>query len=97
MLSEKFYGVPAEKILGNATGDVAEDFYYRFKVWIYFILFYFLFFVNLIRKWDMYTFLFQEDIALMKEIGLDSFRFSISWSRVLPGKDHSWFFLYHFM
>uniref|UniRef100_A0A7N2R293 Uncharacterized protein n=1 Tax=Quercus lobata TaxID=97700 RepID=A0A7N2R293_QUELO len=26
----------------------------------------------------------QEDIALMKEIGLDSFRFSISWSRVLP-------------
>ncbi|KAL4601263.1 hypothetical protein ACB092_11G259100 [Castanea dentata] len=26
----------------------------------------------------------KEDIALMKEIGLDSFRFSISWSRVLP-------------
>ncbi|KAK7812519.1 beta-glucosidase 17, partial [Quercus suber] len=27
---------------------------------------------------------FKEDIALMKEIDLDSFRFSISWSRVLP-------------
>jgi hypothetical protein len=32
MLSDKFDGVPVEKILGNATGDVAEDFYYRFKV-----------------------------------------------------------------
>ncbi|KAL5762793.1 hypothetical protein ACOSP7_019057 [Xanthoceras sorbifolium] len=27
---------------------------------------------------------YKEDIALMKEIGLDSFRFSISWSRILP-------------
>ncbi|CAI0427981.1 unnamed protein product [Linum tenue] len=26
----------------------------------------------------------QEDIKLMKKIGLDSFRFSISWSRILP-------------
>ncbi|OMP10181.1 Glycoside hydrolase, family 1 [Corchorus olitorius] len=26
----------------------------------------------------------QEDIVLMKKIGLDSFRFSISWTRVLP-------------
>ncbi|XP_059455129.1 beta-glucosidase 17-like isoform X2 [Corylus avellana] len=53
---DTFTRMHPEKILGNATGDVAEDFYYRFK----------------------------EDIALMKEIGLDSFRFSISWSRVLP-------------
>ncbi|KAB1212714.1 Beta-glucosidase 17 [Morella rubra] len=45
-----------EKILDHSTGDVADDFYNRFK----------------------------EDIAVMKEIGLDSFRFSISWSRVLP-------------
>ena len=29
---------------------------------------------------------FQEDIALMKEIGLDFFRFSISWPRILPSK-----------
>lgn len=27
---------------------------------------------------------FKEDVALMKEIGLKSYRFSISWSRVLP-------------
>ncbi|SFL69781.1 GH1 family beta-glucosidase [Halanaerobium salsuginis] len=27
---------------------------------------------------------YQEDIALMKEIGLDTYRFSISWPRVLP-------------
>ncbi|KAF3958393.1 hypothetical protein CMV_016706 [Castanea mollissima] len=27
---------------------------------------------------------FEEDIALMKEIGLDFFRFSISWPRILP-------------
>ncbi|KAF2286324.1 hypothetical protein GH714_014134 [Hevea brasiliensis] len=27
---------------------------------------------------------YKEDIALMKQLGLDSFRFSISWSRVLP-------------
>ncbi|KDP43416.1 hypothetical protein JCGZ_16703 [Jatropha curcas] len=28
---------------------------------------------------------FEEDIPLMKEIGLDSYRFSISWPRILPG------------
>ncbi|CAI0385866.1 unnamed protein product [Linum tenue] len=45
-----------EKILDHTTGDVAEEFYYRYK----------------------------EDVKLMKEIGLDAFRFSIAWSRVLP-------------
>lgn len=28
----------------------------------------------------------QEDVILMKKVGLDSFRFSISWSRLLPSK-----------
>ncbi|KAK4414872.1 Oleuropein beta-glucosidase [Sesamum alatum] len=28
---------------------------------------------------------FKEDVALMKKLGIDSYRFSISWSRVLPG------------
>lgn len=28
----------------------------------------------------------QEDIQRMKEMGIDSYRFSISWSRILPGK-----------
>ena len=27
----------------------------------------------------------SEDVALMKELGLKSYRFSTSWSRVLPG------------
>jgi len=27
---------------------------------------------------------FPEDIALMRELGLDSFRFSIAWPRVMP-------------
>ncbi|CAA2958262.1 beta-glucosidase-like isoform X2 [Olea europaea subsp. europaea] len=27
---------------------------------------------------------YQEDVALMKEVGLNSYRFSISWSRILP-------------
>uniref|UniRef100_A0A7N0SX14 Beta-glucosidase n=1 Tax=Kalanchoe fedtschenkoi TaxID=63787 RepID=A0A7N0SX14_KALFE len=44
------------KIADASTGDVADDFYHRYK----------------------------EDIHLMKKIGLDSFRFSIAWSRVLP-------------
>ena len=26
----------------------------------------------------------REDVALMKEMGLNAYRFSISWSRVLP-------------
>ncbi|XVE64323.1 hypothetical protein DITRI_Ditri07aG0092300 [Diplodiscus trichospermus] len=45
-----------ERIVDHSTGDVAVDFYHRYK----------------------------DDIKLMKKIGLDSFRFSISWSRILP-------------
>ncbi|KAL5760546.1 hypothetical protein ACOSQ2_019384 [Xanthoceras sorbifolium] len=33
---------------------------------------------------DNFYHYYKEDIALMKEIGLDSFRFSLSWSRILP-------------
>ncbi|GAB4828129.1 hypothetical protein Ancab_035044 [Ancistrocladus abbreviatus] len=45
-----------EKITDHSTGDVADDFYHRFK----------------------------EDVKLMKEVGLESFRFSIAWPRILP-------------
>ena len=31
-------------------------------------------------------FVLQEDVKLMEEIGLDAYRFSISWSRLLPSK-----------
>ncbi|CAI9776933.1 unnamed protein product [Fraxinus pennsylvanica] len=29
--------------------------------------------------------MFREDVALMKKLGLNSYRFSIAWSRILPG------------
>ncbi|KAF3450132.1 hypothetical protein FNV43_RR06212 [Rhamnella rubrinervis] len=45
-----------ERIKDGSNGNVAADFYHRYK----------------------------EDIHLMKKVGLDSFRFSISWSRVIP-------------
>ncbi|KAK3204356.1 hypothetical protein Dsin_018402 [Dipteronia sinensis] len=45
-----------EKIWDRSSGEVADDFYHRYK----------------------------DDIKIMKRIGLDSFRFSISWSRLLP-------------
>ncbi|CAI9760925.1 unnamed protein product [Fraxinus pennsylvanica] len=28
---------------------------------------------------------FKEDVALMKKVGMDSYRFSIAWARILPG------------
>ncbi|KAH7862144.1 hypothetical protein Vadar_000720 [Vaccinium darrowii] len=44
------------KFANRSNGDVAIDFYHRYK----------------------------EDVQLMKFMGMDAFRFSISWSRVLP-------------
>ncbi|XP_010908033.3 beta-glucosidase 12 [Elaeis guineensis] len=45
-----------EKIKDRSNGDVAIDFYHRYK----------------------------GDIGIMKDIGLDAFRMSISWPRILP-------------
>ena len=44
------------KVHNGDTGDVADDFYHRYK----------------------------QDIALMKDLGLKTFRFSVSWTRVFP-------------
>lgn len=44
------------KIDGGDTGDVADDFYHRYR----------------------------EDIRLMKELGLKTFRFSVAWPRIFP-------------
>ncbi|XAR63410.1 Beta-primeverosidase [Bertholletia excelsa] len=52
---DTFTHIPG-KIANGSNGDVAVDFYHRYK----------------------------EDIKLMKFIGMDAFRLSISWSRVLP-------------
>jgi beta-glucosidase len=32
--------------------------------------------------WGLY---FQEDVQLMADMGMDAYRFSIAWSRILPG------------
>ncbi|KAK6933709.1 Glycoside hydrolase family 1 [Dillenia turbinata] len=45
-----------EMIVDGSNGDVANDFYHKYK----------------------------GDVGIMKEMGTDAFRFSISWSRVLP-------------
>ncbi|KAH0661706.1 hypothetical protein KY284_029016 [Solanum tuberosum] len=45
-----------EKIADRSTGNVAVDFYHRYK----------------------------SDIGLLKEVGMQAFRLSISWSRILP-------------
>ncbi|XP_059649069.1 beta-glucosidase 12-like isoform X1 [Cornus florida] len=53
---DKFVHTYPDKITDRSNGDVADDFYYRYK----------------------------EDVQLMKFMGLDAFRFSICWPRVLP-------------
>ncbi|KAL9420925.1 hypothetical protein AB3S75_038486 [Citrus x aurantiifolia] len=45
-----------DRIKNRDNGDIAVDFYHRYK----------------------------EDVKIMKEMNLDAFRFSISWSRLLP-------------
>ena len=52
---DRFCATPG-KVRGGDDGDVACDFYHRFR----------------------------DDVALMRELGLDAFRFSIAWPRVLP-------------
>ena len=52
---DRFSATPG-KVRNGDTGDVACDFYHRYR----------------------------DDIALMRELGLDAFRFSIAWPRVLP-------------
>jgi beta-glucosidase len=52
---DRFCATPG-KVRGSDTGDVACDFYHRYR----------------------------DDVKLMKELGLDAFRFSIAWPRVLP-------------
>ncbi|KAL0311826.1 UNVERIFIED_CONTAM: Raucaffricine-O-beta-D-glucosidase [Sesamum radiatum] len=43
---------------------------------------------------DLYA-RFEEDITLMKKMGFDAYRFSISWSRILPGLE-PYVTLFHF-
>jgi beta-glucosidase len=52
---DRFCATPG-KVRGGDTGEVACDFYHRFR----------------------------DDIGLMNELGLDAFRFSIAWPRIIP-------------
>jgi beta-glucosidase len=52
---DRFCATPG-KVRGGDNGDVACDFYHRYR----------------------------DDVKLMKELGIDAFRFSIAWPRVLP-------------
>jgi beta-glucosidase len=52
---DRFCATPG-KVRGGDTGEVACDFYHRYR----------------------------EDVALMRELGLDAFRFSVAWPRVQP-------------
>ena len=52
---DRFSATPG-KVRGGDTGEVACDFYNRYR----------------------------DDVRLMRELGLDAFRFSIAWPRVLP-------------
>lgn len=35
---------------------------------------------------DVHNYVAQEDVRIMKDMNLDAYRFSMSWSRVLPSK-----------
>jgi beta-glucosidase len=52
---DRFCATPG-KVRGGDSGDVACDFYHRYR----------------------------DDVKLMRELGIDAFRFSIAWPRVLP-------------
>lgn len=38
----------------------------------------------------------QEDVALIKKVGFDSYRFSIAWTRILPGMSECIHVVHHF-
>jgi beta-glucosidase/6-phospho-beta-glucosidase/beta-galactosidase len=87
-LAEKIPDSPDAK-----NADVACDFYHRYKVECLFLslslslslsiyIYNFLFFIFYFDNQNIQ----QEDVQLLKKIGVDSFKFSISWSRVLPSK-----------
>ncbi|MCO5601905.1 hypothetical protein L7F22_056031 [Adiantum nelumboides] len=39
---------------------------------------------------------YKEDIELLSKMGMDAYRFSFSWSRLIPGRDQTLCQLYHF-
>lgn len=75
---------------GGATGDVACDQYHKYKVPFSHLLYNISLYITCDRLISLTAsptkFVLQEDVKLMVDIGLDAYRFSISWSRLLPSK-----------
>lgn len=71
-----------ERIADGSNGDVAIDHYHKYKVCLV------RYFISVIITGAFYIkdVCLQEDVALMKDMGMDAYRFSISWSRLLPSK-----------
>jgi len=77
--------VHAGKIDDGKNGDVALDQYHRYKVRI-----------KMIRRIDhwiwvlvginLFVICMQEDVQLLKYMGMDVYRFSISWPRIFPSR-----------
>ncbi|WVZ90736.1 hypothetical protein U9M48_037010 [Paspalum notatum var. saurae] len=59
----------AYKIIDGSNGDVADNQYHRYKFCT--------------DRSGLHKYL-QEDVDIMKDIGMDAYRFSISWTRILP-------------
>jgi len=89
-----------EKIKDRSNGDVAIDEYHRYKVQILSSNTYVhdtftcALLINIIKD-DAKAYIveillkilmIQEDVEIMKDINMDAYRFSISWSRILPSK-----------
>lgn len=75
--------------VGGATGDIALDQYHKYKV-LNLIDNEFCVSCNLGHVEHYYCWMnvcfcyWQEDVQLMAETGLEAYRFSISWSRLIP-------------
>ncbi|KAJ4758747.1 beta glucosidase 17 [Rhynchospora pubera] len=61
-----------ERISDGTNGDVAIEFYYRYKT------------SSRVSNLRHFTQGVKEDIQRLKQLGVDAFRFSIAWPRVLP-------------
>jgi len=85
-----------EKIKDGSNGSVADNSYHLYKV----IFHYFHWLHNqshsliIIIKKKKKT--LQEDVALLHQIGFNAYRFSISWSRILPRKLSKRFIFFFF-
>ncbi|KAI3454621.1 hypothetical protein Pfo_011284 [Paulownia fortunei] len=79
------------RIADGSNGNVACDLYTRFKVisflnlYLYELYLFFQLSMDSCLLFFFFTCISQEDLKMMKKMGFDAYRFSISWPRILPG------------